>query len=300
MLDDRPYMREPARRFYWSATMVLIAANIGLYLLQYILENYSSAGFWLDEHFALSVDGMRHGFVWQLLTFQFMHGGVMHLALNCITLYMFGQEVERGLGQRDFLWLYFSSGVVGGLVQIGAALVDEVHFGGYVIGASAGIFGVVAAFATLYPEQPMMMLLVPGTFRAKYLLVFSGVLALLGIIFSLVSPSAGAVRVADWAHVGGMIMGIFYVRQISRWHWQWPRLRTPRRRAGLPRPLVKVHSQKTSSWKPSEPDVEMTPEEFVSKEVDPILDKISAHGIHSLTEQERKILEAARKRMGKR
>lgn len=298
MLEDRPYMREPARRFYWSATMVLLAANIGLYLLQYILDNYTS--FPLDRYFALSVDGMRHGFVWQLLTFQFMHGGVMHLALNCLTLYMFGQEVETGLGQRDFLLLYFSSGVVGGLFQIGAALIAPGYFGGDVIGASAGIFGVVAAFATLYPEQPLMILLVPGTVRAKYLLVFGGLLAAVGIVLSMISPGTGAVRVADWAHVGGMLMGIFYVRQISRWHWQWPRLGPPRRRAGFPRPLVKVHSQKAPSWKPAEPDHEMSPEEFVSKEVDPILDKISAHGIHSLTEQERKILEAARKRMGKR
>ncbi len=70
-----------------------------------------------NGYFALSVEGLRHGFVWQLLTYQFMHGGLLHLLLNCWAIYVFGREVEETLGRNSFLTLYFTSGVIGGLFQ---------------------------------------------------------------------------------------------------------------------------------------------------------------------------------------
>ena len=99
-------------------------------------------------------------------------------------------------------------------------------------------------------------------------------------------------------HLGGMLAGIVFVRYAV--HWHWPRFRRVERQPL--RRLVKVHSQQANPWD-GEKDVieeDLPPEEFVSKEVDPILDKISAQGIHSLTERERKILESARQKMGKK
>jgi hypothetical protein len=127
--------------------------------------------------------------------------------------------------------------------------------------------------------------------RAKYLLLFSGLLAVFGIVF----PGDG---IAHGAHLGGMIAGVAFVRYAM--HWHWPRFQL--RRAQPFRPLVKVSRRESGGWGRSQAveDEDLPPEEFLSREVDPILDKISAHGIQSLTERERRILEKAREKMGKR
>ena len=143
----------------------------------------SSRAFRPIDYFALSVDGLRHGFVWQLLTYQFMHGGWLHLLLNCWAIYVFGREVEGTLGWKRFLTLYFSSGVIGGLFQALAGVLLGGAFAAPVVGASAGAFGLVAAFATLYPERPLMLLLffiIPVSMRAKFLLLFSALLTVFG------------------------------------------------------------------------------------------------------------------------
>ena len=70
------------------------------------------------EHLALSLEGLRHGYVWQLLTFQFLHAGWMHLLFNLLAIYFFGRSVEFVLGRRRWLALYFLSGTIGGLVQM--------------------------------------------------------------------------------------------------------------------------------------------------------------------------------------
>jgi hypothetical protein len=100
--------------------------------------------------------------------------------------------------------------------------------------------------------------------------------------------------------MGGMLAGIFFVRYAMHWNLHWPNLN--RRRGSPPRRLVKVSSANSARWgrAKSAAETELPADEFLSREVDPILDKISAHGIQSLTERERRILEAARQRMGKR
>ena len=113
-------MRREPFRINWSATLVLLVINVVVFLLQLVVGRFSH--FPIDDYFALSVEGLRHGFVWQLLTYQFMHGGWIHLLLNCWAIYVFGQEVELTLGRKSFLTLYFSSGIAGGLLQTLAAL----------------------------------------------------------------------------------------------------------------------------------------------------------------------------------
>jgi hypothetical protein len=163
------------------------------------------------------------------------------------------------------------------------------------VGASAGAFGLTAAFSMLFPEQLLYFLLILPV-RAKYLLVISLVVAGIGMAFPPKDPNAP--HIAHAAHLGGMLAGLVFIKYAV--HWHWPRFR----RAEQPqlRRLIKVHSQPSNSWGADENVIEeeLPPEEFVSKEVDPILDKISAQGIQSLTDRERKILESARQRIGKR
>jgi membrane associated rhomboid family serine protease len=294
MLDDRYYMRRTASRLSWSATVVLLVVNVAAFIFQSAIERFSN--FPIDAWFALSVEGLRHGFVWQLLTYQFMHGGWLHLLLNCWAIYVFGREVEETLGPKSFLTLYFTSGVIGGLFQALAGVLLGGHFAARVVGASAGAFGLVAAFAALYPERPLMLLLffiIPVNMRAKFLLLFSALLAVFGIVFPMDN-------IAHAAHLGGMVTGIVFVRYASYWHWHWPRLN--RTRSQPLRPLVRTPHRAATVWGQTNAhvDEDLPPDEFLSKAVDPILDKISAHGIQSLTERERRILETAREKMVRR
>jgi membrane associated rhomboid family serine protease len=298
MLENRDYMRGNPFDTRRSVTVTILIVNVVVFLLQLISSQLFSR-FPIYYYFALSVDGIQHGFVWQLFTYQVMHGGWLHLLLNCWVIYVFGREVEETLGRARFLTLYVSSGVIGGVLQVLFGLVSE-WFARPVVGASAGGFGLIAAFATLYPERPLMLLLffiIPVNMRAKFLLLFSGIIALIGIAF----PSSGG-NIAHVAHLGGMLTGIAFIRYAQNWNWNWRWPRFGRSRPQKPRRLLKVRLEKPGLWGRANGNApeDLPPEEFVSKEVDPILDKISAKGIHSLTERERRILEAARAKMAKR
>ena len=236
MYDQGDHKRQnPSRLLRWPATTGILVINVIAFLLQ-SLATRSYPAFPLDGYFALSVEGLRHGFVWQLLTFQFMHGGWLHLFLNCWAIYVFGRPVEETLGFGPFLRLYLLSGIVGGLMQMAGALLMENHFAGAVVGASAGALGLVAAFASLFPEQRLLMLLffvIPVAMRARTLLWVSVALSLLGmlipygeiaraadhtgrianyIISQLILPYA---TIAHTAHLGGILTGLFLARRMA-------------------------------------------------------------------------------------
>ncbi len=300
MLSDRYYMRRPTYPF-WSVTTGLIMANAAIFFIQLFVERFTQ--FDTDHYLALSLAGLKQGYIWQLLTFQFLHANFLHLFFNCLGIYVFGRELEEALGRKSYLTLYLCSGIFGGLLQVGAGALVPVpphsawaaQFLGHTVGASAGVFGLIAAFAMLAPNREFAIYLffvLPVTIRAWWLLAGSAALALIGLAF----PTN---NVASAAHIGGMIAGVFFIRYAI--NWEWPELR--RKPAPLARQKVKVHPGSSALWDHSEggaEDEEMPAAEFLSREVDPILDKISAHGIQSLTAHERKILEAARQKMGKR
>jgi membrane associated rhomboid family serine protease len=292
MLEDRDYMRQPAyHEPRVSFTVALLIVNAVVFLVQLTASNSSSGPEIEGRYFALSLDGLKHGFVWQLLTFQFMHAGWMHLIFNSLAIYFFGWPVETALGRRHFLTLYFSAGIIGGLVQMLFALLLP-SFDGAVVGASAGASGLVAAFAILHWEERFSLLIyfIPVNMTGKTLLAVSLVLAFLGML----TPNSG---IANAAHLGGILTGGFYLRLFIQ--GQWPRWKFPVRRSA-PRELAVKRAGKGTLWRSpaDKPDDEST-DEFLKNEVDPILEKISAHGIHSLTAREREILEKARSRMAK-
>src|SRR5262245_11377295 len=112
MLDDRYYMRRSSFDPRRSATLILLIVLGAAFILQLTLAHYSN--FPTNKYLALSLDGLRQGYVWQLLSYQFLHGGWLHLLLNCWAIYIFGKEVEETFGKVQFLLLYFSGGIVGG------------------------------------------------------------------------------------------------------------------------------------------------------------------------------------------
>lgn len=218
MFDQQNHINSTTTKATLSVTASILVINVVLFLIQNTLDYYTRLPLW--NWFALSQEGLARGYVWQLITFQFMHAplwqsGILHVLMNCWAIYVFGPPVEATLGKARFLKLYLSSGVFGGLLQILGGVLWPAHFGvGPVVGASAGAFGLVAAFATLYPRQHLTLLLffvIPFRLSAKRLLWFSGLLALLGIVV----PGS---HVAHAAHLGGMIIGVVYMRRIIQRH----------------------------------------------------------------------------------
>src|SRR3982751_5348178 len=119
MLEDRDYMRQSSGHLRWSATVVLIIINIAIFFLQRPLFQAVNPGY-----LVLSLEGLKHGYLWQLLTFQFLHAAnPLHVVFNCLAIYFFGRPVEMALGRSRWLAIYFGSGIAGGLMQMLFAIV---------------------------------------------------------------------------------------------------------------------------------------------------------------------------------
>jgi membrane associated rhomboid family serine protease len=247
------------------------------------------------QHLGLSLNGIKHGYVWQLLTFQFMHAGVWHLVFNLFSLFFFGKALEETLGTRRFLQAYFGAGVAGGALQVLCTWLIYPAWYAKVdtVGASAGIMGVIALYAMINPYQ---VITIWGIFpiRAMWFLVAAG---LISFYFTIIPVGAAA----HAAHLGGILFGIAYAKWFMHSDWSFPKLRLRFRQEPKPRELVSTPAG--GFWKKAKaiPPLEDIPSgDFISKEVDPILDKIHEHGMQSLTDRERRILEAARAKMSRR
>jgi len=163
------------------------------------------------------------------------------------------------------------------------------------------VFGLIAAFATRAPDQPITIFIYffPVTIQAKILLLAEAVISLLGLLGPVIHFYSLAGNIAHAAHLGGMLTGIFYIRWAGRLPRPFEFWRPFARRPEPKRELVSATPRR--AWRGARKPVEdLPPAEFISREVDPILEKISAQGIHSLTERERQVLESARNKMAKR
>ena len=295
MLEDRSYMREPewrpeASRSGISLCLTLILINVACYILQHTVRGF-------EETLALFPQRLQNGNVWELLSYQFLHGGLFHLLINCAMIWFAGRQIEEALGKAKFLALYLVAGVFGGLLQCALSWSGFLPPAG-VVGASAGIFGLIAAFAMVYWERELtflIMFVIPVRMKAKYLLIALAVIGVLGVI----SKEGG---IAHGAHLGGMIWGVLFILLFIQGGtysgaepW-WDQLRD-RFSSGHRRKVVTIDGGARAYSRGQIKAEEVDEIDFVESEVDPILDKISEKGIQSLTERERKILEQARKKM---
>lgn len=295
MLEDRSYMREPewrpeASRGGISLCLTLILINVACYILQHTVRGF-------EETLALFPQRLQNGNVWELLSYQFLHGGLFHLLINCAMIWFAGRQIEEALGKAKFLVLYLVAGIFGGLLQCALSWSGFLPPAG-VVGASAGIFGLIAAFAMVYWERELtflIMFVIPVRMKAKYLLIALAVIGVLGVI----SREGG---IAHGAHLGGMIWGVLFILLFIQGGtysgaepW-WDQLRD-RFSSGHRRKVVTIDGGARAYSRGQIKAEEVDEIDFVESEVDPILDKISEKGIQSLTERERKILEQARKKM---
>lgn len=134
---------------------------------------------------------------WQLVSYAFLHGSVLHLGLNMFALWMFGRDCEQALGARRYLMLYFAAVLSAAATQLTAGMLA--HSASPTIGASGGVFGVLLAFAVLYPSRRIMLLFPPIPMPAWLFVTLYGLIELGN---GVLGTNAG---VAHFAHLGGML-----------------------------------------------------------------------------------------------
>jgi len=205
----------------WSrAVRMLIITCIVVFALQTFDE--ISGGRTLVRSFGLVPVLIIHKFyLWQLVTYIFLHGGLLHILFNMLGLWMFGSDLERLWGARKFTTFFFVCGIGAGLFTVLLSPNSPVA----TIGASGAIYGILLAFGMLFPNRIIYWIIFP--IRAKYFVLIMGGLAFYSSI------TANGNGIANVAHLGGMLFGLIYLKGGSivpgfRWRyekWQRQRLR---------------------------------------------------------------------------
>ena len=270
-LTPRKY--SPSARRWTQRQRVVLLALIGVNLIAFsaqMMTEASQPGF-VRGYLALSDVGVRAAYAWQFLTAMFLHIGPWHLLGNMLILYMLGRDLESILGQRHFLYLYLAGSVVGELGHLFLMPATSVAYA-----ASGGVAAVVVAYAAILPElelTALMFFVVPIRLKAKHLGYATFLLA--GILLCFDREQT----VSHSVYLGGAMAGWIYAHLLGFGH---PSLlqRFLRQR--------KVEANRFDH---------MTPQQLMSDEIDPLLEKIARSGLVSLTRKERRNLTRARAKM---
>ena len=191
------------------AIKALVIANVAVFLVSRVVDLVE-----LRLGFAPS-QVVSQGYIWQPVTYMFVHGGIFHILFNMLALWMFGVELERMWGSRYFTKFYFVCGVGAAAVQtlmsfLPVPALQQVYYT-QTIGASGAIFGVLFAYARYFPDRPIMLYFV-FPIPAKYFVMIMGGIALLA------SFEGGGGGVAHATHLGGMVVAYIYLRGGGRTH----------------------------------------------------------------------------------
>lgn len=292
----------PSQPRMTPAVQWLIAANVGVYFLQLML-------FGADPVFrALGLNpGSFPAAWWTIATYMFVHAGLWHLAFNMLSLWMFGPRIESLWGARGFLYFYLWCGVGGSV----AHLLLEGNAG--LVGASAAIMGVLLAYALRWPDEEVYVFGVMPM-KTRWLVVW---LALINLAMG-VSSTRGGSGIGWFAHLGGLAFGWIYLRvsafggldNFRRWVSPVPeepedgiravpRTRPRRDRSdrgdGIDEVVAKSNAVAAKPAKPARsaiiPRASTESSRQPGERLDVVLDKISKHGIESLTTEEVRLLE---------
>ena len=270
---DRPWYREDPRgggmRRPMSAVKILIIANVAVFLLQLITRKGPG---WepVSGGFGLYPEQVVTQFrVWQILTSMFLHGGPVHLLINMFVLFMFGTAVEGRLGRRQFFYLYFGAGILAGVSYV--VVYHFMNVNTPAVGASGGIVGVVIYYALLAPNSVAYIFgLIP--MRMKWVAI-----GLVGLDLFGFFAGGGRSEIANVAHLGGALFGFLYFRYANR----LDRMFVDRQ--------VRARTNRASR--------DLRGLEEMREEVDRLLGKVSRGGLDSLSEEEKRFLTDASRRL---
>jgi len=173
-------------------TRNLVIANIVIFLVEMAVGDEAIARFALWPLGSLFAP-------WQLVTYAFLHASVTHVLFNMLGLYSFGSDLERVWGTRRFLIYYFTCAIAAGLTQLVFSAVTGAQYP--TVGASGAVFGLLLAFALLFPDRRVLLLFPPIPMRAPIFAVVYGVIEL---FLGVTGTQEG---VAHFAHLGGMLGG---------------------------------------------------------------------------------------------
>jgi membrane associated rhomboid family serine protease len=195
-----------------GVTSQLVLANVAVFFVLLLMEYAAPrVAFLVLSYFSLTPDLLLHGWVWQLATYSFLNAGVLHVALNMLTLWFIGSFLETSKGSRWLLEIYFLCAVGGAL--IGSALSFTHIFRSSphstTSGSDAALFGLLAAFAVLFGDLEMYMFPLPVAIKAKYLVI---VYMLIEVALLL----SGGPPLAYFVILSGALAGFLFARRAPR------------------------------------------------------------------------------------
>ena len=218
----------------------LIIANVAVFVATFLGQAVGLGS--LFRLMMLTPSSVLHGALWQLVTYMFLHAGFWHILFNMVGLWMFGCELERTWGSRRFLRYYFMTGIGAGITVVLLSPFSPIP----TVGASGAVYGVLLAYGVLWPNR---VILVPIFFfffipvPAKYLVMILGGIAFLSAL------SGPGDMISHTGHLGGMVVGLIYLRGRPYWfelrngYYRWRRQRLQRqfqvylrKHGGPPRP----------------------------------------------------------------
>lgn len=250
-----------------GAIKALMIANVAIF----VVAQFVGPRFY-DLFGLVPVSVLRERWIWQPVTYLFIHGSIFHLIFNLFALWMFGMPAERAWGGKEFLKYYFICGLGAAL----ATLLLTPKSGVPVIGASGPVYGLLVAFAMLYPDAVVYLYFLIPVKAAHMAILF-------GLIEFFAGATSSSPGVARFAHLGGMVTGFLYIRY---WNWLVLKVNSWRRDLGSGEPVTPAPRRRLLRRQvPSAPDPAAQMEE-----IDRILDKVLISGVDSLTPEEKDIL----------
>ena len=203
---------------FTPAVKQLLIANGAVFLLVAVVGAFTSfdAASWTNSHFGLVPTlAVLHGWIWQFVTYAFLHAGLFHILFNMLALWMFGAQLEMDWGYSLFMQFYF-------FCVIGAAITTSlVAFTGLLgaspliptVGASGGIYGILIAFGILHGDSEIMLFPIPFMIKARYFVIGLILLAMYGALSAAHSMGQST---AYMAHLGGGLFGYLFLKFVPR------------------------------------------------------------------------------------
>lgn len=287
-IENRDYLREDGRASFGSsfgggnAVKWIIIANVAVFVLQLLTSGNQAVTRALEM---APGDILERFQVWRLITYAFCHDdhGLSHIFWNMYVLYLVGPRMESRYGTREFVWFYFTAAFASGLVYILLSLVlGQIN---PVIGASGAVTAVFIVYALHYPREVWRLFFI-FPIEVRWLCLAKIAFDLFPVLRALGGAQMTG-QVAYACHLGGWLFGYLYY--LNQW-----RLDGLFGRASLPKLPKRQRKSHLKVYNPQRDSAE------IEARMDEILQKISAQGESSLTDEEREILTDASRRLRKR
>jgi len=267
------------------AVKAIMIANGAIFIFQQLFS-FATPGL-IESYFGLSYIGVFNNFwLWQLITYMFLHGGWFHVIFNLIGMWMFAGELENLWGSRVFLKYYLITGIGAGIfiTLMNYYIFAHHNISPITIGASGAIYGILLAYGLTWPNRQVLLYFVIPI-KIKYLVIVFGLIEFFGTVSSF---SGGAGDISHIGHLGGIISGMIYIFFRIK---PYGKSYGTKVRSKMRNPLSEAIKRARMSNKRKEIETRIKAKEII----DHILEKITRDGMESLTDDDKKQLEWARR-----